>query len=897
MAKRTSTKTQENRYRQDEASAREPYTLVIVESPAKARTLAGILGPGFKVTATKGHILELTDVDERNGYLPSHAVIDGKHDLLAALQRDAALASKIVLATDDDREGEAIAQDLETLLLHTAAIERVVFHEITPTAITDAFANPRQILAPVVEAQRARQILDKVIGKHLSRALAKAVVGSANNFNYASGRVQLPALALVVGRERLRASFVSTAYNVLTADFLLGGSSHEVTLEKVNGKKLPTANKNFDSAGLPFPGFRLLEDDQANTYVTGLRSAAITAHSPTSIQRTEKPKPPFTTATLQQSASSRLSLSPADTMREAQALYELGLITYVRTDSATLSQAALAATAAEIHALGQKSVPRTSSSASHAQNAHEAIRPSLKSSGAFVSRAEVQSRVGDDVTETQAKLFDLIWRRTVASQMQDCLREHVVVEFSAVVGEDALLLTAKDTVVLALGFRSLWAETSTSGDQIGLALASTGSPCVQVSDVRVSAVTTEPPARLSEASLIKALAALGLGRPSTYAETLRRLKEHNFIRVTTGRAVVPTPRGLLAADAASQFPHLQASQISGPGLTSAMESGLDSVAAGQLTRSAFLFNALGWFDGPGLVTDLRSIAKQARPRRVLTLGSFSCTAMASNGGITTSCGPVDVVLRAGTGKLEDYAFCAGCGKEAALSESYTLADTSPTEVARWVHERASRELGYANGEKVVLRYGSTTPYIVATQENGGRRTVPLPEGWDAGSLTLEDAGTILSAPRVPRCLGVDPASGYEVWLRKSRGAYVVECGPEAGKARSPRAERSQGVLEFSAAGEIGTDISLDSATALIGKQVLQQFGPNTSSKDRPSQEVPVEGCTPSAILQVLRNSPGISARLIAAAIGGTRHAVNVILYRHSDLFVKDDATPPRWWAK
>jgi len=587
--------------------------LVIVESPTKARTLGQFLGPDYQILASMGHVRDLPKgefgVDVDHDFEPKYVIPKNKMKMVNQLVKSTEGASNLYLATDPDREGEAIAWNLLKVIeqkskakMARQKYQRVVFHEITKDAVLDAFSHPRDIDQNLVEAQQARRVLDRLVGYKLSPLLWKKVKGKLS-----AGRVQSVALRLVVDREREIEAFKSEEYWVIEVevkskrDKELESESFWVTLARIGGKKAEVGNKQ-----------------QTDEVVSDLKAADYSVSSVESKQVKKYPNPPFTTSTLQQRAANVLGFVPKRTMSVAQSLYEKGLITYMRTDSVNLAAAAVDATRKYIEkTFGKNYLPEK---ARHykvksrlAQEAHEAIRPT-------------NINVTDDtlhVTSDERKLYDLIWKRMVVCQMAEAVVDETTVEVSAR-NPKPLTPNSKSTVTASSDYDQREAvpdESASSqapsndreyllranGQQIkfdGWYKVYKKAPITEQAlpnlekgealiyqDINPQQKFTEPPARYSEATLIRDLEKNGIGRPSTYAPTITTLYDRLYIEKMEGKKIAPTPIGKTTVDfLVKYFP-----DIFDYSFTAEMEDDLDSIAQGKAEMPATMEKFWGPF--------------------------------------------------------------------------------------------------------------------------------------------------------------------------------------------------------------------------------------------------------------------------------------------------------------
>jgi DNA topoisomerase-1 len=570
------------------SAARSPVKrLVIVESPTKARTLGPMLGPGYMVRASMGHVRDLPPdalgVDIDHDFRPAYRLARGKAKTVQALRAAAADADEIYLSTDPDREGEAIAWHLlQVLRPRQATVRRVTFHEVTPSAIQAAFAAPRPGLdLSLVDAQQARRVLDRLVGYQVSPLLWKTTRGKS------AGRVQSVALRLVVERERDIRAFTPEEYWTIHADLARPADHAQHFLARL-------IQAGGQPVGLDKP-IQLKTRADADRLIAELQGAQYRVKTVKREKRARKPWPPFTTSTLQQSASARLGLSPADTMRIAQELYEgidvgtgkpVGLITYMRTDSTHVSPEAQAQARQVVEStLGARYLPERppayATRVKNAQEAHEAIRPT--------DTARYPSTIKSHLSERQFKLYDLIWRRFVASQMAPAEYRVTTVDVeargaaagaAAGAGQPrAFLFRAVGRELLFDGFLRVWQEAPERADdedepQVLPELAP-GEP-LDLLELLARQHFTQPPPRYTEATLIKALEDRGIGRPSTYASIVGTLKDRDYV-VSEKRVLSPTPLGETTCDAlVAAFP-----DVLDYGFTAQVEDWLDEVSRGE----------------------------------------------------------------------------------------------------------------------------------------------------------------------------------------------------------------------------------------------------------------------------------------------------------------------------
>ncbi|MFP3907054.1 MAG: type I DNA topoisomerase, partial [Acidimicrobiales bacterium] len=591
--------------------------LVIVESPAKARTIGEILGDDYVVESSVGHIRDLPKnaaevpashkgeswarlgIDVDNDFKPLYIVASQKKDVVKRLKDLLEDATELYLATDEDREGEAIAWHLLETLNPQVPVKRMVFHEITPEAIQHAIEEPRDLDRRLVDAQEARRLLDRLYGYEVSPVLWKKVMPQLS-----AGRVQSVATRIVVERERERMAFVAASYwdiegTFATAEAGDDAPTFEATLVAVDGTRVATS-KDFDSTGALTGEAVALDEAGAHSLAEGLGDSDFAVRSVESRPYRRRPAAPFMTSTFQQEASRKLRLSSAQAMRAAQTLYEQGYITYMRTDSTTLSETALNAARSEVvDRFGAEFLPeeprRYAKKVKNAQEAHEAIRPA---GDQFRAPREVAGEVG----AMEARAYEMIWNRTVASQMTDATGQTVTVRLGATAtdGRDAEFSTS-GTVITHQGFRRVYVEDTDDGSDDAqerqLPALAEGDQ-LEARELRPDGHETQPPARYNEASLIRRLEELGVGRPSTYASIMGTIQDRGYVW-KKGNALVPSFTAFSVVNLLERhFPNLVDYAF-----TARMEDDLDSIAAGGMDAipwlSAFYFG-VSEEDVPGL---------------------------------------------------------------------------------------------------------------------------------------------------------------------------------------------------------------------------------------------------------------------------------------------------------
>jgi DNA topoisomerase I len=600
--------------------------LVIVESPAKARKIGSFLGDEYVVEASVGHIRDLPQraadipkeykkfawakegVNIEEEFAPLYVINPDKKSKVAELKELMKDADELILATDEDREGEAIAWHLIEVLRPKIPVRRMVFHEITKDAIQKAAKETRDLDYRLVDAQETRRVLDRLYGYRLSPVLWKKVMPRIS-----AGRVQSVATRLIVERERERMAFISSSWWDLAAACEAGFSARLLSL---NGKRVAATN-DFDANGgikdKSAANILLLDEAGARELVQSLQGQSLVVKSLEESPRTERPKPPFTTSTMQQDAGSRLGWGAQLTMRIAQRLYENGYITYMRTDSVTLSSSSITAARSSAQALyGKEFVPATprvyEGKTKNAQEAHEAIRPAGES---FRTPGELAPELSRD----EFALYDLIWKRTIASQMSDAKKQQMRVDFDVKTktGADAIF-RANGSIITFAGFLAAYEDIVEDKADVEdtdrrLPAMSVGEK-IKVNEYSCEGHETKPPARYTEPTLVKKLEELGIGRPSTFASIMQTIQDRGYV-AKRGRALVPT----FLAFSVTGLLEQHFTKLIDYEFTASMEEDLDRIANGDEERVAWLTKFFyGTEDNPGLAdlsADLGAIDAQA----------------------------------------------------------------------------------------------------------------------------------------------------------------------------------------------------------------------------------------------------------------------------------------------
>ena len=754
-----------------------PKPLVIVESPAKAKTIAGYLGPDYVVESSVGHVRDLPDdaseipaayrgeswarlgIDVDNDFKPLYVVSSRKKDVVKKLKALLKDASELYLATDEDREGESIAWHLSEVLSPQVPVKRMVFHEITAPAIRRAVEETRALDMPLVDAQETRRLLDRLYGFEVSPVLWRRIKPRLS-----AGRVQSVATRMIVERERERMRFRAAGWWDIEGSFAKDGSAFAANLVALDGKRLATG-KDFAQAGDLKPGADVVRLDEAGA--RGLADRL--ADSPFAVRSVEEkpyrrsPYAPFMTSTLQQEAGRQLRFDSKRTMQVAQRLYENGFITYMRTDSTSLSESAVAAArrqAAQLY--GPKYVPEKprqyARKVKNAQEAHEAIRPAGDD---FRTPDQVAGALDRD----GLRLYELIWKRTVASQMADAVGHTVQVRIGATSssGEDAELATSGKVITFP-GFFRAYVEGSDDPEavledrEVRLPPLAAGDP-LDLAGLEPKSHTTQPPPRYTDASLVKALEEKGVGRPSTYATIISTIQDRGYAW-KRGQALVPTFTAFAVVNLLEQ--HF--AQLVDYGFTARLEDDLDGIAARRQERVPWLNKFYFGSDGPGLKALVAERLDQIDPRQI---NSIPIGSDAEGREIVVRVGRYGPYLQRGDDR-------AGVPDEVAPDEVTVERATELLDAPS-----SDRVLGAHpdNGLPVLVKAGRYGPYVQLGEADGAAgekapkpATASLFKTMTPDALSLEDALRLLTLPRV---VGVDPGTGEEIVAQNGRyGPYL-----------------------------------------------------------------------------------------------------------------------------
>ncbi len=765
------------------AKGKEGKRLVVVESPAKARTISRYLGKDYEVAASVGHVRDLPakelGVDVERGFEPKYVTIRGKGKILQELKKKARAADEVILATDPDREGEAIAYHVAEQLGYDRSpgrFRRVTFHEITREAIQRALERPGELAMEKVEAQQARRILDRLVGYQVSPFLWKPIRPGLS-----AGRVQTVALRLICEREDEVRAFQEEEYWSIVAHLVKDGQTFHAKLHQVDGK-----------------AFSLSTEEEARRVLSDLKDRPFRVSEVKRRERRKNPSPPFTTSTLQQEAAKRLRFSARRTMTVAQRLYEgvevgrrgsVGLITYMRSDSTRVASSAVEQARGWIQEEFGKpflaSTPRLYHGKQQrgAQEAHEAIRPT--DVGLHPDEA------GRFLNKDDAELYRLIWLRFVASQMAPAVYDTTTADFDLEgASRTRYLFRATGSVVKFRGFTRLYLDTTEAGDHRRL---DDLEPLPELNKGDLSALRelepnqhfTQPPPRFSEASLVRELEKLGIGRPSTYAQIISTLQERGYVDVEKAR-FVPTPLGDTVAKLLIRvFPDLF-----DVAFTSGMEKELDRIEEGDVRWRELLQEFYPPF---------RAKLEAGKARS----GDIIKEILAAEGETCQVCGRPMQVRWTRTGRFlgcSGYPSCQG---------------TRPLDAS----ETQERDFGPhpESGQAVLGRVGPYGPYVQLGDGNGGEKPkrVSLPKGMGLEDLSPSFARILLD---LPRSLGEDPATGQEVTVGIGRYGPYVHRGGVYRNLKTP-------AQVF----EMGLEEALELLETKPGREVLKELGPHPES--------------------------------------------------------------------
>ncbi|MDP4735422.1 MAG: type I DNA topoisomerase [Ilumatobacteraceae bacterium] len=739
--------------------------LVIVESPAKAKTISKFLGDGFDVRASVGHIADLPSkglsVDVENSFKPNYELTERGAQVIKELKALLKDADELYLATDEDREGEAIAAHLLEYLKPKIPVKRMVFHEITKTAISEALAHTRDIDYKLVDAAEARRILDRLYGYEVSPILWRKV-----NRGLSAGRVQSPSIRLVVEREEERMAHVAAGYwdleatSATTPIFSAG-------LQSVDGSRI-AMGKDFDSLGVVKEGVVVITESKAGELVAGLANVDLEVRSVEDRPYRKSPRAPFMTSTLQQEGGNKLRITASEVMRLAQGLYEGGFITYMRTDNVILGDDAMTAVRSEIsNAFGKEFLsaePRQyKSKVKNAQEAHEAIRPTLPLRSPDVIASEVNAR--------ELALYKIIWQRTLASQMSDATGTTVTIKLGAgttgAVKADCEFSTSGTTITFA-GYRQAYQEVeedSESEEKEALLPPMKVGDKVKIDKYSANGHETSPPARYTEPTLVKKLEELGIGRPSTYAAILGTILNRGYVW-KKGQAIVPS----WTAFAVVKLMKNHFTELVDYAFTATVEEELDEISQGLRVKEVWLgeFYYGNGKELPGL--------KPLVEHNIANIDAAALNAFPVGMHPTTG---EEIVLR--PGKFGPYVRCGD--NTASVPETMTPDELNvEIAVALLAAPKYIDPIGELDDLPVFLKTGRYGPYVQwGTIENPPPdlekpKMVSLFKTMALENVTMTEALQLLS---LPRTVGADTTDGEIITAQNGRYGPYISKGKES----------------------------------------------------------------------------------------------------------------------
>ncbi len=746
--------------------------LVIVESPTKAKTIRKFLPKNYIVEASMGHVRDLPQsasdipaklkkedwaklgVNVEKNFEPLYVIPKGKSKIVTGLRKHMKTCKEIYLATDEDREGESISWHLMELLKPKIPVKRMVFHEITKSAIQKALEDTRQLDEKLVKAQEARRVLDRLYGYTLSPLIWKKIA-----YGLSAGRVQSTGLRFIVERERERRKFVKSEYWDLKAALVADKKEFEAKLTYVGGKRI-ASGKDFDpdTGKLVKKDIALIDEKKAKELQQKLKKDEWKVLSVEEKESKTHPTKPFITSSLQMEGVRKLGMSAKQTMRTAQKLYEEGLITYMRTDSPNLSKEAVEGARSEVESLFGKDylsdkVRQFAAKTKGAQEAHEAIRP---------AGAEFTHPDKTGLTGKEKQLYELIWKRTLASQMKEATKANMSVKIEV----DGNQFNANGSRIVFPGFLRVYVEGSDDPDkalddkELILPVMKEGQK-VNCKDLDALPHETKPPARFTEASLVQRLEKEGVGRPSTYATIIGTIQDRGYVR-KEGSALVPSFTGMAVVQLLEKY----FESFVDYGFTSEMEEKLDLIAVGEVDYLKYLKN---FYKGKnGLKQKVEDKEKEIKPEESRTIH------------LEGTNGVVDVKV----GRFGPYVISHGKGKDevhASIPEDIAPADLKDSDIDELIEmsKRGPEPIGHHpdNGEPIFCLVGRYGPYLQQgekTDENPKPRRASLPKGMTPKTIDMETAVKLLSLPRE---LGNHPETGKLVQVNNGKfGPYVMHDG-------------------------------------------------------------------------------------------------------------------------
>ena len=826
-------------------------SLLIVESPTKVKTIQQHLGKEYDVISCVGHVKDLPKndlgIDLENDFKIELAVLPDKKDFIAELRKKSKNADRVLVATDPDREGEAIASHLATEIPEEK-LDRVQFTEITKAGINEGINNVRDINHDLVAAQTARRVIDRLVGYKVSPVLWATLQSNMNfvSTNLSAGRVQSAAVKMIVDQDRLRAKFISTNYFDLKADLRKANSKENfnATLVKVDGLKVASSN-DFDSktGELKNKEVLLLTESQSDELVKELKSGNWIVTDIKKKPRTSNPKPPFTTSTLQQEASRKLRSSARQTMSIAQKLYENGFITYMRTDSTHLSDEATSGSRKVIKSLyGDEFLPENpkqyATKVRNAQEAHEAIRPAHR---VFRTVEDVKAELGEEA----GKLYDLIWKRTVASQMKSAKLEQT----SITIKNQKAEFRANGQMILFPGYMKVYVEGRDNPDK-DLANKERILPKLEIeealncNDLMPDPHSTKPPARYTEASLVKALEENGIGRPSTFASILATIVRREYVNRKSGK-LSPTYLGL----AVTQLLENHFTNLVSKEFTVKMEDGLDEVSRGELDAVPFMTN---FYKGGGRFAGLEKMLDEKVD-------------------IPAACSielPKEISDNT-EGRIGRYGPYLRRGDDTrSIPEDIYMGDLNLGTIEKIFKEETKEDepLGDdpSTGDKVWIKKG---PYGHYVQLGETKTRKGIPKNFPLADVDLEYALKLLSLPRE---VGNHPDTNDVITADYGRYGPYIKCGRKNASIRGQ---------------ETPLDITLEKAVELLANKN------KTSSEIKTLGEHPKTGAT--LVIKDGRYGPYISDGKVNASLKGDLDPMNIALEEAVTIIDQKRLNPPK----
>ena len=826
-------------------------SLLIVESPTKVKTIQQHLGNEYDVISCVGHVKDLPKnnlgIDIENDFAIELDVLPDKKGFISELRKKSKVSNRVLIATDPDREGEAIASHLASEIPEEK-LERVQFTEITKAGIDEGINNFREIDHDLVAAQTARRVIDRLVGYKVSPVLWATLQSNMNfvSTNLSAGRVQSAAVKIIVDRDRLRAKFITSTYFDLKAELKKLDSEEKLiaSLVKVDGAKVASSN-DFDSESgeLKNKDVLILSESQSDELVKELESGDWTVTDIKEKPRTSNPKPPFTTSTLQQEAARKLRSSARQTMSTAQKLYENGFITYMRTDSTHLSDEALTGSRKVINDLfGKEFLPEKpnqyATKVRNAQEAHEAIRPAHR---IFRTVEEVKASLGDEA----AKLYDLIWKRTVASQMKSAKLKQTTITILNQKAE----FRANGQMILFPGYMKVYVEGIDNPNK-DLANKERILPNLEIKEVlhcktvAPDSHSTKPPARFTEASLVKALEENGIGRPSTFASILATIVRRGYVDRKSGK-LSPTYLGL----AVTQLLENHFTNLVSKEFTVKMEDGLDEVSRGELDAVPFMTN---FYKGGGRFAGLEKMLDEKVDIPA------ACT-------ITV---PKEIT-ESTEGRIGRYGPYLRRGEDTrSIPNDIYMGDLNLETIEKIFNEETKEDEPLGNdpntGDEIWIKKG---PYGHYVQIGDTKTRKGIPKSFSLSEVDIEYALKLLSLPRE---VGNHPETNEIITADYGRYGPYIKCGKKNASLRGQ---------------ETPLDITVEKAIELL------------ASKNKTSSEIKTLGDHPktgeSLVVKSGRYGPYISDGKVNASLKGDVDPENITLEEATTLIDDKRLNPPK----